>query len=150
MHEGIPSRGSLVLFGALLCALLGALTAGLGACMVQGRCFGDMDCPGAQICEAGTCRFACSGDEDCEGCRRCEDRHCTECCRDSDCADDEHCVEEVCLPAPGCLGCDLLPHGTGACWHGLCIVSTCDGHPSSSVSSDSSSSSAYWVMRKNH
>jgi len=97
-----------------------------GGCVVDGVCFGDGDCPGPKICVSGTCAYGCTEDEDCDGCRRCEDRLCTECCRNSDCADDEHCADEQCVPAPGCLGCGQLEHGSGVCLHGICIVEACE------------------------
>jgi hypothetical protein len=97
-----------------------------GACVVDGQCFGDGDCEGGRICRAGRCVFDCTTNDDCGGCRRCEDRRCTECCQNSDCADDEQCVAEVCVPAPGCLGCGQLDHGTGVCLHGICIVAACE------------------------
>jgi len=100
-----------------------SVTAG---CAVDGICMGDGDCPGLQICSGGECVYECAGDEDCSGCRRCVERRCTECCRDSDCGSDEVCEGEVCVPAPGCLSCGQLDHGSGVCLHGICIVEACE------------------------
>ena len=57
--------------GFLLVLLTAGLGALLGACIVEGRCFADVDCPGQQICVEGACQYECSGDDECPDCRRC-------------------------------------------------------------------------------
>ncbi|MBU1241543.1 formylglycine-generating enzyme family protein [Myxococcota bacterium] len=51
------------------------------------------------------------------------------CVNDDGCSFSEFCDTGICAVAPGCLSCTTLPHAQPVCFHGLCMVQTCqDGY----------------------
>ncbi|MBW1808709.1 MAG: SUMF1/EgtB/PvdO family nonheme iron enzyme [Deltaproteobacteria bacterium] len=77
-------------------------------CLIEERCYNDVDCPSGEICKEGGCVFECNVDSDC---------------------DDKFGIEFVCdanhCRYPNeCITCSF-PNAYPACFHGQCSMGDC-------------------------
>ena len=111
------------------------ICAPLGACLLDGPCQDDEDCPqGTRLCDPDSQRcVCCRSDEDCSGAEYCVSGLCTfvgACGADEDCPGERRCDEEgFCAPAGGCDGDrfdveDGVPELVARTYTGLLL---CDG-----------------------